>query len=231
MNMTALGVYTYLALMVFTLLGPLSRSFEPRIQYYKKWYALFPALIITNLYFIPWDVWFEVKGIWWFSNDYTIGFRIFNLPIEEWMFFFLVPFACVFIYECTNLFIKKDYLGPHAKNITAVLMIAALVLSAVYNDRMYTLVSGLSAAAMLGLHLFVFKAAWLGRFYIGFAVSLIPFFLVNGVLTAIPIVFYNNEQNMAIRMGTIPVEDLFYCLTLLLMTTTIYEAILKRNWG
>jgi lycopene cyclase domain-containing protein len=226
--MTELGNYTYLALMLFTLAGPLSRSFEPRIQYYKKWYALIPALLLTNAYFIPWDVWFERIGVWWFSNDYTIGYRILNLPIEEWMFFFLVPFACVFIYECTNYFIKKDYLGPYAKIITVLLMVAALVLSFIFHDRMYTLVNGLSAAVLLGLHLFVFKAKWLGRFYIGFAVSLIPFFLINGVLTAIPIVFYDNAQNMAVRMGTIPVEDSIYCLTLLLLNTTIYEAILRR---
>jgi len=226
--MTELGNYTYLALMLFTLAGPLSRSFEPKIQYYKKWYALIPALLLTNAYFIPWDVWFERIGVWWFSDDYTIGYRIFNLPIEEWMFFFLVPFACVFIYECTNYFIKKDHLGPHAKKITAVLMVAALALSFIFHDRMYTLVNGLSAAVLLGLHLFVFKAKWLGRFYIGFAVSMIPFFLINGVLTAIPIVFYDNAQNMAIRMGTIPVEDSIYCLTLLLLNTTIYEWILKR---
>jgi lycopene cyclase domain-containing protein len=226
--MTALGTYTYLALMLFTLAGPLSRSFEPKIQYYKKWYALFPAMLLTNAYFIPWDVWFERIGVWWFSDEYTLGYRIFNLPIEEWMFFFLVPFACVFIYECTNYFIKKDYLGPHAKKITAALMIIALVFSAVFSDRMYTLVNSLSAAALLGLHLFVFKAKWLGRFYIGFVVSLIPFFLINGVLTAIPIVFYDNAQNMALRMGTIPVEDSIYCLTLLLLNTTLYEGILKR---
>lgn len=226
--MDALGTYTYLALMLFTLAGPLSRSFEPKIKYFKKWYALFPALLLTNLYFIPWDVMFEVKGVWWFSNDYTIGFRIFNLPIEEWMFFFLVPFACVFIYECTNYFIRKDYLGPHARLITAFLLVVTLVLSFVFHDRMYTLVNSLSAAGLLALHLFYFKAPWLGRFYVGFAFSMIPFFLINGILTAIPIVFYDNTQNMGIRMGTIPVEDSIYCLTLLLLNTTIYERILKR---
>jgi lycopene cyclase domain-containing protein len=225
-----LAPYTYLALMLFTLAGPLSRSFEPKIQYYKKWYALFPAIILTNLYFIPWDVWFEAKGVWWFSDDYTIGLRIFRLPIEEWMFFFLVPFACVFIYECTNYFIRKDYLGPYAVNISKVLLALSLVMSISHIDRMYTLVNGLSAAALLALHIWVLKPVWLGRFYVGFTVSLIPFFLVNGVLTAIPIVFYNNAENMAKRIGTIPVEDLFYCLTLLLMTTTIYEAILKRKF-
>ena len=214
--------------MLFTLAGPLSRSFEPKIQYYKKWYALFPALILTNMYFIPWDVMFEVKGVWWFSNDYTIGFRILNLPIEEWMFFFLVPFACVFIYECTNYFIRKDFLGPHVRIITAVLLAITLMLSILFHDRMYTMVNSLSAAVLLALHLFYFKPKWLGRFYVGFAFSMIPFFLINGILTAIPIVFYDNAQNMGIRMGTIPVEDSIYCLTLLLLNTTIYEGILKR---
>lgn len=215
--------------MLFTLAGPLSRSFEPRVQYYKNWYALFPAMILTNLYFIPWDVMFEIKGVWWFSDEYTLGYRIFRLPIEEWMFFFLVPFACVFIYECTNYFIRRDYLGPYVKHINWILLIAVSALAIIYHDRTYTAFNSISAAILLALHIFYFKAPWLGRFYVGFLFSLIPFFLINGILTAIPIVFYNNAENMALRLYTIPIEDLVYCLTLLLMNTTIYEAILKRK--
>lgn len=221
--------YTYLALMLFTLAGPLSRSFEPKIQYYKKWYALIPALLLTNLYFIPWDVMFEYKGVWWFSDEYTMGFRILRLPIEEWMFFFLVPFACMFIYECTNYFIKKDILGPYVMYLNYTVFIITIVLSIVFHDRTYTAFNSISAAVLMALHIFWFKAPWMGRFYVGFLFSLIPFFLINGVLTAIPIVFYNNAENMAFRLYTIPAEDVVYCLTLLLMNTTIYEAILKRK--
>ena len=63
----------------------------------------------------------------------------------------------------------------------------------------------------------------MGKFYRAYLVSLIPFFIVNGLLTCIPVVTYNNNENLGIRLGTIPVEDTIYLLLLLLMNIVIYE--------
>ena len=64
-------------------------------------------------------------------------------------------------------------------------------------------------------------------------VTLIPFFIVNGILTGsfIPeeIVYYDHAQNLGIRLGTIPLEDMVYGMLMLLMNVTWFEWLKSRK--
>jgi lycopene cyclase domain-containing protein len=56
---------------------------------------------------------------------------------------------------------------------------------------------------------------------------LIPFFIVNGVLTGSwidnQVVWYNDAENLGIRIGTIPVEDSIYAYSMILMNLFFFE--------
>lgn len=221
--------YTYLVLMLASLAGPLLLSFSKYVQYKKKWKFLPIPLTITLIYFVIWDSIFTKIGIWSFNEKYILGYKIFHLPIEEWMFFIIIPFCCVFVYECTNYFIKKDYLQKYAYSINAVILAIISVVAILNLDKTYTAFNFISAAILLAyLQLFA-KPTWLGRFYVGYLFSLIPFFIVNGILTFLPVVKYNNAENLGIRLFTIPIEDTIYCLLLLLMNVTMYEYLKRKN--
>ena len=218
--------YLYFMLLAFSMAYPLAQSFEWRLTYYKKWKHLFWGVLIMMLIFIPWDIWFTKMGIWWFRSDYISGIKVFNLPIEECLFFIIVPFACVFIYEVLNFFIKKDILKQFHKPFLLVIALAILSIGIINLEKLYTSITFLSTGLALILAL-ITNPKWLSRFTLAYLVSLIPFLLVNGVLTGSfiknPIVNYNPNHILNIRIFTIPVEDSIYNLLMLLIVIATYE--------
>lgn len=218
----------YLLINFLTILFPIVLSFDSRVQFYKSWKFIFPGLIITGLVFLVWDHLFTILDVWSFNPDYVIGLYILNLPIEEILFFITVPFACIFIYECLKYYIKKDLLKSVSRMISIMLIILSIVLLLTFYDRVYTLITFGLLLLALSYAEFIQKAN-LGRFYLAYLVSLIPFYIVNGILTSIPIVMYNNAENMAFRIGTIPFEDHFYSMSMLLINIRLFEYFKSRR--
>jgi lycopene cyclase domain-containing protein len=80
---------------------------------------------------------------------------------------------------------------------------------------------------------FQLKVSWLGNFALTYLVALIPFFVVNGLLTGIasdePVVWYNEAHFTGVRLTTIPLEDLYYNLCMLLPIIAIHEWLLAKK--
>ena len=78
------------------------------------------------------------------------------------------------------------------------------------------------------------KYIWYPRAIFAFVVALIPFFVVNGILTGVateePIVWYNDSHNTGIRLFTIPLEDVFYNFSLLIPIIGIYHFLKTRSF-
>jgi lycopene cyclase domain-containing protein len=224
--------WTYLALDLFAISIPFARSFEPRVHFASKWKFLLPAILIPGALFIIWDVIFTRMGVWGFNETYLLGINILNLPIEEWLFFVCIPYACVFTYEALNYFVPKDFLAPYTKWISLGLIIGLLSIGVTHYDKLYTSITFISCAVAIAFLQYWIRPGYLSRFYFSYAVILIPFFLVNGVLTGSwiddPVVWYNNAENLGIRLGTIPVEDTFYGMLLILLNVALFEYFQKR---
>ena len=73
----------------------------------------------------------------------------------------------------------------------------------------------------------------LQHFFLTFLFILIPFFVVNGVLTGSwienQVVWYNNTENLGLRMGTIPVEDSIYAYSMILLNLFLFEFLSKEK--
>ncbi|MAP55404.1 lycopene cyclase domain-containing protein [Altibacter sp.] len=218
--------YLYLYLNIGSFLIPFLFSFHPKLQFYKKWRSLFIGIAVMMAFFIPWDVLFTRNGIWGFNDAYITGYKILDLPIEEWLFFICIPYACLFTHYSLQYFFPKGTSGfsfsfsENTTRIVYVVLQSVLIVSLWYfYDRWYTLVNFCYAILLLGL-VYNYKRPLLSTFFPTFLVILLPFFFVNGVLTgswiAEPVVWYDNTENMGLRVGTIPIEDSVYALGMLL---------------
>lgn len=221
--------FSYLLINFLTIFFPIVLSFDKRVAFFKSWRFIFPGLLITGLLFLFWDYLFTIYGVWSFNPEYIIGFNILNLPIEEILFFITVPFACIFVYECLNYYVKTDLLKRFSSSISYILIAFSGLMVFLYYDRVYSLITFGLLAVVLIITEFIVKSTIMSRFYLAYLVSLIPFYLVNGLLTSIPIVMYNDAENMAIRVGTIPLEDHFYSLSMLLINILLFEYFRKKG--
>jgi lycopene cyclase domain-containing protein len=219
--------WTYFYLHLFTVIPVLALSFDKNVHYYKKWKHLLPAIIPVAVFFIIWDVVFTARGVWGFNEEYFSGWLIFGLPVEEWLFFFTVPFACVFIYECLNYYIKKDLLAKAEPFITPILIVVFFIVGFLHFRHTYTATTFLLSGSFLLYHYLAEPAGQRSRFYLAYLVVWIPFVLVNGVLTGgfteAPVVVYNPEEYLGIRVGSVPVDDSIYNFLMLLGIVTLFE--------
>lgn len=219
--------YTYLLINFFTIIVPFIFSFHPKLNFYKTWKAFFPAVILTGLIFIVWDVYFTSIGVWGFNEQYLIGVFISNLPLEEVLFFFCIPYACVFTYHCLDIFIKGALSAFAERMLTNVFIVAFLLIGLLSYEKIYPFVTFLGLSGLLAISKHYLKVTWLAKFYVIYGVLLFPFLIVNGLLTGScldnPVVWYNPDEIFGFRIFTIPVEDVFYGMALILVNLLIYK--------
>ena len=220
--------YTYLLINFLSVIFPVALSFDKKVAFHKSWKYLWKGMLISGVIFLFWDILFTINGVWSFNPKYITGISILQLPIEEILFFLTVPFACTFIYACLNYYLKRGMDMRITRIVSNIIIILSILVLLLCHHRMYTRVTFTLVAFLVILFQFIYKVRWLNRFYVAFAVSLIPFYIINGMLTGLPVVIYNNAQNLDVRIGTIPVEDHFYLMALLLMNIGLLEYFKKK---
>ena len=219
--------YLYLLVNFFTVFIPLLFSFHPKIKFNLSWKSFFPASIIVAIIFIIWDSIFTHLGVWYFNPDYILGIYFFKLPLEEILFFICIPFSCVFTYFCLDKFYNLKW-NPKTEVIFCILFSMILLIAGIIHlDKLYTSVTLISTALVCLILKFVLKIDWFGKAVTVYAILLIPFLIVNGILTGTGIegavVNYNPTENIGIRILTIPIEDAFYGFEMILLNIYLFK--------
>lgn len=221
---------TYLWIDLLSIAIPLIFSFTRWFPFYKEWPDFWPAVILTAIIFLLWDIKFTAMGIWGFNPMHLCGVDLFGLPIEEYLFFICIPYACVFTYFVFRSHLPR--LNLYSRPILGLLALLLLLLGIWHYHQWYTMTTFIALSIWLGCLLY-HRVDYLDHFLLMYLMTLLPFFIVNGLLTGSwieeEVVWYNDAENFGFRLGTIPVEDLMYGMLMLLMTVSGMEWLKGRR--
>jgi lycopene cyclase domain-containing protein len=222
--------YLYLLLGSFSV--PFLFSFHPRLNFFKRWPSFLLGVAIMMAIFIPWDVIFTHNGFWGFNEMYLTGVYLINLPLEEWLFFILIPYACIFThYSLREIFKDWGFHTERSVNFILAFTVFLIILFFFSYDKWYTLSDIMYFIIIISLVLFTNRKL-IGEFLPSFLVITIPFLIVNGLLTGFVIdqevVWYNNDENLSLRFLTIPVEDFVYNFSMLI-TVLYFETLFYKK--
>lgn len=90
---------SYLAVLAACLAITLPLEFVFRARVYRRPRLVAVTLAPVVLGFGVWDLLATARGHWWFADRYVLGVRLLGLPIEEWLFFIVVPLCALLTYE------------------------------------------------------------------------------------------------------------------------------------
>jgi lycopene cyclase domain-containing protein len=213
--------YTYLIVDIAVVAIPLAASFHRKILFYRHWRVFLPCLAVVALFFLAWDVWFTQKGNWGFNRRYVSGLWILGLPLEEVLFFFCIPYACIFTSFCLKRFFRPAK-GSRVTSLVTWIVIGLSFIAGVFNyARPYTFIACLMLSLLLGICRLYFGRDGLKECYIALLVLLPAFLLVDGLLTGTglhePVVWYSAGAISGYRIATIPIEDVPYGMELIML--------------
>jgi lycopene cyclase domain-containing protein len=215
--------FEYLLFNIIVIAGPLAYSFEKNVYFRQYWREAALGIGSSLVVYVVWDA--AVTNRHWFFNPlYIMDFRFFKLPIEEWLFFITVPYACLFVKEVLAIFVKNR--SVRGLEWVRAFMFAFLPAGIIVfqNGKEYTglVLIAFSVVAFvdrqLGVHtLLQTRTYLLLACVVGFT------FVFNMYLTARPLLIYAPEYQLDFRIITIPIEDFGYGVTHIALCNIVYE--------
>ena len=158
----------YLYLNILIIIFPLIFSFENRmVKFYRKIKPLIVSLIVVGIFFIGWDVFATYRGHWSFNPLYVSEIKIFNLPLEEILFFITVPYSCLFVFDSVIHFIGDKKLFSPKKWFFLVISVFITFSAFGFFNNEYTFLAIFSVGltfifvSLINLKLFSSSAYWI----------------------------------------------------------------------
>ena len=101
--------FGYLSMILFTICGSIWLEFVLKVKVLKRYKRAIKAILPVSLIFIIWDAYAIHQGHWRFDENQILGiFGPFGIPLEEYLFFTVVPLAAILTIEAVRT-VKKHW--------------------------------------------------------------------------------------------------------------------------
>lgn len=94
--------FAYLAVMAFVVIGSAWLEVFLRTRVFRRWLRLLLTLLPVLVVFFGWDAIAIASGHWSFDPDSTTGVVFGNVPLEEVVFFVVIPIAAILTLEAVR---------------------------------------------------------------------------------------------------------------------------------
>ena len=103
-----LANWSYVAMLIFVIFGSWWLEFAFKIRVLRRPRLLASAILPVSIVFLGWDAFAINQDHWTFDSDQILGIiGPLNIPVEEYLFFFIIPIAAVLTLEGVKEVLKR----------------------------------------------------------------------------------------------------------------------------
>lgn len=100
--------WSYFAMLGFVILGSWWLEFAFKIRVLRRPLLALSAILPVSVFFLIWDAFAINQKHWSFDQDQMVGvIGPFDIPLEEYLFFFIIPLAAVLTLEGVKVVLKR----------------------------------------------------------------------------------------------------------------------------
>jgi len=101
--------FGYVAMLTFTVVGSFWLEIVLKVGVLRRIKRVAAAVLPISALFIAWDIYAVDRGHWFFDKNQVVGiYGPFGIPIEEYLFFIVVPMAALMTIEAVTT-VKKHW--------------------------------------------------------------------------------------------------------------------------
>lgn len=90
-------------MIAFTVIGSFWLEIIFKVGVLRRWKRALSSILPVAALFVGWDAYAIAQGHWFFDRDQILGiFGPFGIPLEEYLFFIVVPLAALLTIEAVT---------------------------------------------------------------------------------------------------------------------------------